>query len=86
MHTDQVPGALRRMKQWPGLGDAVTDVVMNSPRGRIHGHDAERIDIDVDDAAGTARIRFVMLPSFKLHGDRTVTCVRTGGAWSCREA
>jgi hypothetical protein len=84
-HVDQVPGALERMRPWQGLGEAVTTVVMNSPQGRIHGHDAARIEIDVSDAEDTARIRFVMLPGFELHGDRTVSCVRSSGAWSCHD-
>lgn len=83
--TDPVPEALERMKPWPGLSDAVTGVVMNSPKGRIHGHDAERIELTVDEPAGTAEVRFVMPASFPLHGHRTVSCTRTGTSWSCTD-
>ena len=85
MPTDPVPGALARMKPWPGLASAVTAVVMNSPKGRIHGHDAERIELDVDDAGAAARVRFIMRSSFTLHGDRTVGCLRRGEEWSCED-
>jgi hypothetical protein len=84
--TDPVPGALERMKAWPGLGDAVTEVVMHSPEGRIHGHDARRIDIEVDEAGTSARVQFLMPTSFTLHGDRTVVCTRTDKAWACQDA
>jgi hypothetical protein len=87
--TDPVPGALERMKPWPGLADAVTGVVMSSPKGRIHGHDADRIEITVDAPEdrddGAAELRFVMPATFTLHGHRTVACDRAGGTWTCRD-
>ncbi len=58
---------------------------MHSPKGRIHGHDARQIDVEVDEAGGTARVKFWMRPDFDLHGDRVVSCVRTAGAWSCSD-
>ena len=84
-HVDQVPGALERMKRWPGLGEAVTQVVMNSPKGRIHGHDALRIDITVNDREGTAEVYFVLPASFELHGDRRLACVNKDGRWRCTD-
>ena len=88
--SDPVPDALERMKPWPGLADAVTGVVMSSPKGRIHGHDDERIEITVEGAKdhddGAAEIRFVMPASFTLHGHRTVACDRADETWTCRDA
>lgn len=84
-HVDPVPDALERMKRWPGLGDAVTRVVMTSPKGRIHGHDAERIDIDVDEKSGKAKVVFVLPASFELHGDRRLACINEDGGWRCTD-
>jgi hypothetical protein len=83
---DPVPGAMARMSPYPGLADAVTAVVFNSPQGRIHGHDAERIDVEVNDQEGTAEIRFTMPKDFTLHGDRLVKCGRKDTTWTCADA
>ena len=82
---DPVPSAMEQMKPYPGLVDAVTDVVFNNPNGRIHGHDAERIDVKVDGKEGRAEIQFMMPKSFTLHGDRLLKCLRENQKWICSE-
>ena len=82
---DPVPGAMEQIKPYPGLADAVTDMVFNNPNGRIHGHDAERIDVTVDDKKGIAEIQFIMPKNFTLHGDRWLKCRREEQKWTCSE-
>lgn len=82
---DPVPGALAQMQAFPGLGEAVTDAVFNNANGRIHGHDATRIEVAVDEKHGQATIKFLMPKTFTIHGDRTLTCLKKD-TWSCTEA
>lgn len=82
---DPVPEAQSRLEKYQGLESTVRKVVFNNPKGRIHAHDASRIDIKVDDKKGRATVVFVMPRSFKVHQNRTVECVRKDLKWYCKE-
>jgi hypothetical protein len=69
MAQDPVPNFLKELKKYPGLETAVTGMVFDNPFGRIHGHDAERIELSMNNNSTLAIIVFVMPDSFVLHND-----------------
>ena len=85
MAQDPVPNFLKELKKYPGLENAVTSMVFNNPFGRIHGHDAERIELSMNDKSTLAIIVFVMPESFVIHKDRILSCKLIGEEWQCEE-
>lgn len=85
MAQDPVPNMLKELKKYPGLETTVTDVVFNSPFGRIHGHDAKRIELSMNNNSTLAIIVFVMPESFLIHKDRILSCKLIGEEWQCEE-
>lgn len=85
MAQDPVPNFLKELKKYPGLETAVTDVVFNSPFGRIRGHDAKRIELSMNKNSTQAIIIFVMPESFVIHKDRILSCKHIGEEWQCEE-
>lgn len=60
-------------------------MVFISPFGRIHGLDAERMELLINDNSTIALIVFVMPESFVIHKDRILNCKLTGQEWQCEE-
>ena len=85
MAQDPVPKFLKELKKHPGLETAVTGLVFNNPFGRIHGHDAERIELSMNNDSTLAIIVFVMPEAFVIHEDRILSCKLIGEAWQCEE-
>lgn len=85
MAQDPVPNFLKELNKYPGLKTAVSDVVFNSPFGRINGHDAERIELSMNNDSTLAIIVFVMPESFVIHEDRLLSCKFIGEEWHCEE-
>ncbi|MGR3513576.1 MAG: hypothetical protein ACU0GG_12510 [Paracoccaceae bacterium] len=77
---DPVPEAMREVRPYPGLSIAMTRAVMANG---IHGHDAEAIEIELNDGATEAKAFFQFDPSFS--HNRTITCKRADGLWNCEE-
>ena len=85
MAQDPVPNFLEELKKYPGLEIAVTGMVFNNPFGRIHGHDAERIELSMNNSSTLAIIVFVMPESFVIHEDRILSCKLISEEWQCEE-
>lgn len=85
MAQDPVPNFLKELKKYPGLETAVTSMVFNNPFGRIHGHDAERIELSMNKHSTLAIIVFVIPETFVIHNDRILSCKLTGEEWQCEE-
>ncbi len=85
MAQDPVPNFLKEIKKYPSLETAVTGLVFNNPFGRIHGHDAERIELSMNKNSTLAIVVFVMPDSFVIHKDRTLSCKLISDEWQCEE-
>lgn len=85
MAQDPVPNFLKELKKYSGLETAVTDMVVNNPFGRIHGHDAEKIELSMNNDLTAAIIVFVIPESFVLHKDRILSCRLINEEWECEE-
>lgn len=77
---DPVPQARRDMSPYKGLESAVTKIVFAN---NIRGHDAERIDIEVNQDETQAIISFIFSPDFS--PNHTVECEKADRKWDCRE-
>lgn len=85
LSNDLVTGAFEKMKPYPGLETAAKTLLESAPGGKIHGNRATRIDVDVDESIGLARIHFEMPADFEAHGHRTLHCDKgDSGSWTCR--
>jgi len=82
---DPVPGLLKKLKKHPGLESAVTHLVFNNPKGRIHGHDSSRIDFSISKNSKEATVKFILPSTFKIHGDRLMKCTKQVETWKCKE-
>jgi hypothetical protein len=85
MAQDPVPNFLKELKKYPGLETAVTGMVFNNLFGKIHGHDAERIELSMNNNSTLAIIVFVMPEAFVIHKDRILSCKIISDEWQCEE-
>lgn len=85
MAQDPVPNFLKELNKYPGIETVVTDMVFNSPFGRIHGHDAERIELSMNYDSTLAIIVFIMPETFVIHNDRVLNCKLVSNKWQCEE-
>jgi len=80
-----VPNILKELIKYHSLETAVTSMVFNNPFGRIHGHDAERIELSMKNNSTIAIVVFVMPDSFVIHNDRILSCKLISDEWECEE-